>query len=394
MLNGTNMYWLSMITRSMYRHFSVATGEYGYGGFGSDIDQKFFRKLDLQIRLTQLKAGYPTMDDPWTTEDQRQEKIKKFSAIYASEFANEAFEPNLPELYQKLIKTDDDSRGIYFLSGTKLQGSIATKGSTQAYYLEHKDNDMVVIVFRGTEINNTEDLDRILDTKHVPFKTFPNALVMSGFSAAYLEIREGLMGLIQRKKNQKKPINLWVTGHSLGGAIANLFVADVLERKNENDLSHVNLMGLYTFGAPRVGDARFALGLDFYSMYLNVPIYRVRNAADIVTGVPLGFKNYPGYWHGGSLVYLDAKGRAYYGNGWKDIESKSDLLNTLPTSLGDHSLEKYIPKLLAIKNTPQDKELANCQPREGERGFAPYVENPELRDMDWKDFQNIRKKLK
>ena len=77
-LNATNMFWLSMISRSLYRHFSVTTGELRSAGFGSDIDRNFFRKLDLQIRLTQLKAGYPTMDDPWSTEDERLAKIKDF----------------------------------------------------------------------------------------------------------------------------------------------------------------------------------------------------------------------------------------------------------------------------------------------------------------------------
>ena len=112
-----------------------------------------------------------------------------------------------------------------------------------------------------------------------------------------------------------------MTSHRLGGSIANLLVADILIQKSKKSMNQVNLMGAYTFGAPRIGDARFAFGLDFFTMYNNVSMYLVRDTADIVTGIPLGVTKYPGYWHAGSLVYLDAKGGVYYGNGWQDIET-------------------------------------------------------------------------
>ncbi|KAJ3375800.1 hypothetical protein GGF31_003004 [Allomyces arbusculus] len=53
---------------------------------------------------------------------------------------------------------------------------------------------------------------------------------------------------------QKEPIRLFIAGHSLGGAIAHIFLAKFTESRSPF-LEY--FAGLYTFGSPRVGDATF-----------------------------------------------------------------------------------------------------------------------------------------
>ncbi len=73
-----------------------------------------------------------------------------------------------------------------------------------------------------------------------------------------------------------------VTGHSLGSALATLYVA-----KNANaGLLHVSQ--IYTFASPLVGDAEFATAFD----KLPVTSWRIANILDAVTHVPaIGFEH-------------------------------------------------------------------------------------------------------
>jgi hypothetical protein len=65
---------------------------------------------------------------------------------------------------------------------------------------------------------------------------------------------------------------LWITGHSLGGALANLAAQEFC-------LSGIDVAGTYTFGAPRVGDPAFAQAC-------RSPHYRLENRHDLVPHLP------------------------------------------------------------------------------------------------------------
>lgn len=72
---------------------------------------------------------------------------------------------------------------------------------------------------------------------------------------------------------------VYVTGHSLGGALATIFAADVAA--NHPPLR--SRMCVYSFGSPRVGDEAFARAFD-----RSVPrSFRCRNKLDLVPRLPL-----------------------------------------------------------------------------------------------------------
>ncbi len=132
---------------------------------------------------------------------------------------------------------------------------------------------MIVVAFRGTELKSRSVLHEIrtdLNTVPVPFDM--GGRVHKGFLLALGEIWDGPEGLSQylqdlEQKFPKRP--LWITGHSLGGALATLCFARTPKAK-----------GLYVFGAPRVGDN------DFVRLLENRPAWRIENAQDPVPLVP------------------------------------------------------------------------------------------------------------
>ncbi|HEU4655275.1 MAG TPA: lipase family protein [Steroidobacteraceae bacterium] len=126
-----------------------------------------------------------------------------------------------------------------------------------------------ILVFRGTE-QEIEDLLHDADTWPVP--AFGNsAAVHRGFKRALNSVWTPIEAAL---KSIDCP--LFYTGHSLGAALATLAAV----RRTPS--------AVYTFGSPRVGDARLAAKLQ------HVPIYRVVHGKDIVTTVPpelLGFRH-------------------------------------------------------------------------------------------------------
>jgi hypothetical protein len=182
-----------------------------------------------------------------------------------------------------------------------------------------------VLAFRGS----SGRLDNWVANFNLPLRAWPaGGRVHAGFKAALLgiwpEIRPALDAL-------NRPV--FYTGHSLGAALAILAASLCPPR------------GVYTFGAPRVGDARFARRLQ------TVPVYRLAAARDMVTRLPpAGFPF--GYRHAGTVRTLRARPQAADGSfcgqpagtapGWLRL---LDRLAAPPVFLADHAPVRYTDAL-------------------------------------------------
>ncbi|GMI77824.1 Oil body lipase 1 [Hibiscus trionum] len=142
---------------------------------------------------------------------------------------------------------------------------------------------------------------------------------------AYYTVREKLKTLFEVHKNAK----YIVTGHSLGGALAILFPT-VLILHEETELLQ-KLLGVYTFGQPRVGNRRLG---SFVEAHLDQPVpkyFRVVYCNDMVPRLPCDDKTFL-YKHFGVCLYYNScyikqrtdeePNRNYYG-----------IINIIPTHL-------------------------------------------------------------
>lgn len=99
--------------------------------------------------------------------------------------------------------------------------------------------------------------------------------VHAGFWSSLLDIREGLLDALN-ELDPGKGKKLWITGHSLGAAHAQLFAAYVAQRGR-------TAQGVYVYAAPHVGDQIFVADLE--ALY-GGRLQRFDFVADPVTMVP------------------------------------------------------------------------------------------------------------
>lgn len=232
----------------------------------------------------------------------------------------------------------------------------ATEHHSQAMWVEF--NDFVILSFRGTQttIQDFATDGRFLSTA---FSADPNeGNVHVGFRDGLDVIWDQVKPKIMALKGKRKA--LFLTGHSLGGALAGLTAARILLQPEFADIATKNLSGLYTYGAPRVGDEAFALAVRNKSMaHPAFHIARFRNNADIVTRIPSS-RLVIGYEHIGPLYYLDAEGRLYSSTSNVNlrrlfmphdvqanmIENFADYMGRdFVTKYSDHSMVGYLSKI-------------------------------------------------
>jgi triacylglycerol lipase len=141
--------------------------------------------------------------------------------------------------------------------------------------------DAVIIAFRGTEPNEWKDLKTDVKAHHVELAS--GGKVHAGFQSSLTGVWAQVQPEVERLSAEGRSV--WLTGHSLGAALAVLAAHQYKKPAT-----------VYTFGAPRVGDA------EFVKRYQQ-PTFRIVNNTDFVTEIPPPFL----YHHVGELVYFDSR---------------------------------------------------------------------------------------
>jgi len=197
------------------------------------------------------------------------------------------------------------------------------QGSTTECYVAASP-DWIILAWRGTQVDDfwPSVLDWFTDARFFPVPDDDGNLVHSGFLEAirqvWSEVRAHLEAL---QRERQRP--LWITGHSLGAALATLA---------SNLCSHhpaLCLAGTYTYGSPRVGDGAFG-------RVISTPVYRFQNNTDLVTHLPIGLV----YDHVGQREFIDAGGHLHRHVALPDWLSPTDPLTLvrLQGLLGSHEV--------------------------------------------------------
>jgi len=136
-----------------------------------------------------------------------------------------------------------------------------------------QNKNRVYIIFRGTKTPKEwiSNLTINLEEYFIP----SYGTVHEGF----LEVYNSIKGIINKNINKIQNNNqLYITGHSLGAALATLALPDI----EINYKKRIN--ALYTFGSPRVGNNEF---VEQFNTRFKNRSFRVVNTSDVVTSIPL-----------------------------------------------------------------------------------------------------------
>lgn len=263
-------------------------------------------------------------------------------------------------------------------AGFYLVGTFDSPETGTQAFLAQRPGEYYVLAFRGTE-KNRKDILTDLDAR---FYETPEGKAHRGFSSAYDSVSKDICEIL-RKRPSGDAEPLFVTGHSLGGALATV-ATKMLE-------SEFIVSACYTYGSPRVGNAEWSDGLKS-------PVYRVVNGADGVPLVPAsGFlrdflswfsdlsplpilrstfekiaqSGFVGFQHVGDFRFLAGtpenaslkKGSAATFARWRHVvvgKLFSALKTFNPSSLSatfaDHSIQIYVTKLRKIAHDRNQEE--------------------------------------
>lgn len=153
-----------------------------------------------------------------------------------------------------------------------------------------------VICFRGTEPGEFSDIKA--DLNAIPDRAQIGGFVHNGFQEEVNKVWGEIQFLLKHSEGKK----FYMTGHSLGGAMATIAASRLQD----------SVDCLYTYGSPRVGTRKFI-------KCLKVEHYRHVNNNDIVPSVPFAFL---GYKHHGNLRYINFYGKIRKMSAWQRFKDQ------------------------------------------------------------------------
>jgi triacylglycerol lipase len=168
---------------------------------------------------------------------------------------------------------------------------------TQGFVVQ--DDRTVLVAFRGTQPK--QPIDWMSDGRvvHAPWAHTVGKVHKGFYEALNAAWSDGQV--LPRRLVNRGNRTVWITGHSLGGAIAELCAA---RATFDPAIASVAIQGVYTFGQPRVGDDAFA---SLLHEKLGARTFRFVNDRDIVPRVPFYTM---GYRHYGNQTFFDTVGEA------------------------------------------------------------------------------------
>ena len=281
--------------------------------------------------MSQLTDQMPFQ--PWTS------KYKPINAYWMARFSKVAYKkktdgsPDVDAIGSELSAIDPKFVDVSGFDAQSSQGVVI------------KNEEYVVAAFRGTD-----EIADWLDNLNAVTKDGPLGEVQTGFHRALMDIWPQMKTAIRafRRTSDGLPDRpLWLTGHSLGGAMATLAAATLIEADE-------TFYGTYTFGSPRVGDRGFA---RTFNVEAKSKVFRFQNNADIVTRVPARLM---GYSHVGSFVYISEGGKLSDDVGWwyRFMDTIKGVIGDIGDKgiegIKDHNINQYIDAIATYGDQEPD----------------------------------------
>lgn len=260
------------------------------------------RSAQKKFEAEKLKA----LDDlrrAWIEELKHpQERLYEVAPIYKADLdaiptKRAAYSDRMAAMMAKIAMLSyvafEDAQKKDILDGMLKHGQVTlleTLAVDETEALVADTSKFIVVAFRGTTSRQDvrTDLQSRFNVSRVEIEgRAANVSVHYGFYLSFSKVEDQIKKLLLNSGD--KPI--FLTGHSLGGALALVASAALGADPQLGD----RIAAVYTFGAPRVGKSDFA-------EYVKAPHYRIINQGDIVPMIPPNWLL--GYAHTGMPLLL------------------------------------------------------------------------------------------
>lgn len=224
------------------------------------------------------------------------------------------------------------------LSITQVKAFTNSSWDMQGYVGYSTSHNAVIVSFRGS--SNIKNWISDFDAAQVGYSRCSGCNVHRGFFNSYNTVASFVKAQVSTLLAKYRNAPIYVTGHSLGGAIAIVAALDI-------HATYGNSLKLYTYGEPRVGNAAFA-------SYVNSAIpdtFRVVHYADIVPHLPPAASNYK---HVNSEVWYTEDMKSYKVCAAEDGSCSNSRVPNLSTS--DHDISNYI-RIVAVSQEKMFNKL-------------------------------------
>ncbi|MBI96610.1 hypothetical protein CL656_05640 [bacterium] len=254
------------------------------------------------------------------------------------EYSN-SFKLNKDQTLENFIYNNNDEKmnkysknAINFLSQVSPLGTVELfednkETDLQVGITKSDINKRISIIFRGSQSNI--DWKYNLMTKKI---FLDNKIgVHSGFyyhlhnGDSYDKINDCIIQLI----NNYPEYDIFITGHSLGGALCTLYGYELSKKVNKT-------INVVSFASPRLGNTSFKNDIENIS---NLNILRITNKKDIVTAFPM-----VNYKHVGITLHLTKNGYEIYDEKNDYCWYKYSLINC--NNIKDHDMQNYYKKII------------------------------------------------
>ncbi|RIB02610.1 hypothetical protein C2G38_2227351 [Gigaspora rosea] len=215
------------------------------------------------------------------------------------------------KFFDKQIEILKDNNQGFDLKFTSISELNTDDGATFCGMFWSKENNFIVVSFKGTTPTNFGEWLRNLTFQSVDARSFLFGQVHRGFyeylfpkseldnidypckriiEAVSCKAKELIRAknLEEKHLKENEKVKLWITGHSLGGALATLFYARLLKIRLGDLKNTCSLKDAVTFAGPAVGDHHFAVELNSlqHDPLNNSNLLRVILQNDIVPKLP------------------------------------------------------------------------------------------------------------
>ncbi|MCB1644453.1 MAG: lipase family protein [Pseudomonadales bacterium] len=206
---------------------------------------------------------------------------------------------------------------------------------TQCYLM--RDDENIIVVFRGSD-SGADWFANFQATQD------PGPLDGTGAHEGFQDaLYPAVIALTRHLGDASaRGQRIWITGHSLGGALCSLYAGMLIE-------NGIEVYGIYTFASPRPGSPDFQKQLN---KLIKGPHFRVVNDGDIVPHLPPE----PFFSHPGSRIILKTRRKEKTKSSWmaQRIASLRHFVKVTGEKFDvadNHRLsadaESYIPRLIA-----------------------------------------------